>query len=304
MSRGLEKRWIQRMNVEVTFMGFGALEIGRNWGLGSGEEVQRPAEEEAGRVLNTVLEMGINLIDTASAYHQSEKRIGKFMAHRRHEYVLASKCGEHNDEPGTFYDFSYKAVKESIDRSLQLLQTDVIDIMQIHFGPNSEKVLSDGETLAAMKDAQKEGKIRFLGASIDGDLATRCITSGDFDVMQMEYNLINQTNQENIRLAKVNGIGVLVRGGLAGGMLSARVLPHLNSGLQQTEKLKSLLDLVNHDGDLLAALAMQFLYREEGISSVLIGTKQVQHLKANMQLLDRAIPDELLSQAIDIGKQK
>lgn len=303
MFRGLEKRRIERMNTDVTFMGFGALEIGRNWGLGSGEEVQRPVEEEAGSVLNTVLNMGINLIDTASAYHRSEERIGKFIAHRRHEYVLASKCGEHNDEPGTYYDFSYKAVKESIDRSLQLLQTDVIDIMQIHFGPNPEKVLSDGETVAAMKDAQKEGKIRYLGASIDGDLATQCIESGDFDVMQMEYNLINQTNKKNIRLAKEKGIGVLVRGGLARGMLSARVLLHLNSGLPQIEKVKQLLELVNHDGDVLAALALQFLYREEGISSVLIGTKKIQHLKDNLELLEQPIPEDLMSKAIGIGNQ-
>ena len=94
MNRALTKRYIPRMDTEVTFLGFGALEIGRNWGLGDDKE--RPEEEVAGQVLNTVLDLGINLIDTASAYHRSEERIGKYVSGRRNEYVLATKCGEHS----------------------------------------------------------------------------------------------------------------------------------------------------------------------------------------------------------------
>ena len=67
MKRALEKRHIARMNTDVTFLGFGALEIGRNWGMGT--DTERPCDEVAGQVLNTVLDLGINLIDSASAYH-------------------------------------------------------------------------------------------------------------------------------------------------------------------------------------------------------------------------------------------
>lgn len=301
MTRGLEKRTTHRLSRDVTFIGFGALEIGRNWGLGTGEEVQKPAEEEAGFVLNAVLDMGINLVDTASAYHRSEERIGKYISSRRQEYVLASKCGEHSDEPKTYCDFSYKAVKESIDRSLQLLQTDVIDVMQIHFGPNPKEVLDQGETLEAMKDAKKEGKIRLLGASIDGELATRCIESGDFDVMQMHYNLIHQGNKENIRLAHEKGICVFIRSGLAGGKLSTRVIPHLNENFGDKEKILPLLKLVNHNGDALTSLALQFLYRHEGVTSVLVGSKKIEHIKTNFELLDRPIDEELLQKAVELG---
>ena len=99
------------------------------------------------------------------------------------------------------------------------LGTDVIDLMQIHFGPDPRIVVDDGETVAAMKDARAEGKIRFLGASTGGEIALRCIASGDFDVLQLEYSLTNRSDEGVIRLCGAQGIGVLVRGGLAYGRL-------------------------------------------------------------------------------------
>jgi len=290
------------MGMDVTFIGFGALEIGRDWGLGDADEKRRPDDAAAGEVLHAVLDLGINLVDTASAYHRSEERIGNTIAGRRGEYVLASKCGEHSDEPRTFYDFSYAGISASIDRSLRLLQTDVIDLMQIHFGPDPEGVLDRGETVAAMKDAQQAGKVRFLGASIDGALATRCIESGDFDVMQLGYSLVAQGNTDNIQLAKSKGIGVLIRSGLAAGALTARVIPHLNDEVRHIDKVRKLLDLVGGDGDALTSLALNFLYENDGISSVLVGSKRVAHVKANLDLLERPVDPAVMAQAIEIGR--
>ncbi|KIL40847.1 hypothetical protein SD70_10415 [Gordoniibacillus kamchatkensis] len=296
-SKGLEQRAIPRMNTKVTFIGFGALEIGRDWGFGDEEAARRPGEDEAGKVLNAVLDAGITLIDTAPAYHRSEERIGRFVSHRRSEYVLATKCGEHSDEPRTYYDFSYKAVKQSIDRSLQLLQTDVIDVMQIHFGPGPEQVLERGETVAAMKDARKEGKIRFLGASIDRELARRSIESGDFDVLQMNYNLLDRENEDNIRLAHERGIGVFIRGGLGMGKLSPKVVHHLDAEMRDKDKVLKLLELVRYDGAALGALALEFLYRNPGVSSVLVGSKKLEHVLHNLRMLETPVSESLYEQA-------
>ncbi|WP_210366485.1 aldo/keto reductase [Bacillus sp. REN3] len=296
MAKAFEKRTIASMKEEVTFIGFGALSIGRDWGIA---DKGRPDEKEAGKVLNSVLDLGINLVDTASAYHRSEERIGKFISSRRKQYILASKCGEHNDEPGTYYDFSYKAIRESIDRSLALLKTDTIDLMQIHFGPDPEKVIAEGETVRAMKEAQKEGKIRYLGASIDGSLAKKCILSGDFDVMQMEYHLLNQENEENIKLCNEQGLGVFIRTGLGRGLLTSRAL----QAELKPAKLKKMLELVNNDGDVLTSLALNFLHENKGISSVLIGTKNIKHLEKNIELLEKQFDPNLLKKAIEIGKE-
>ena len=299
--KGLEKRHIERMDTDVTFIGFGGLEIGRNWGMGS--NTQRPNEETAKEVLNTVLNVGINLIDTASAYHKSEERIGKFVSDRRNEYVLATKCGEHSNEPNTYYDFSYKAVSDSIDNSLKLLKTDVIDLIQIHFGPDPKKVLDDGETVAAMKDAKKAGKVRFLGASIDGELATRCIMSDDFDVMQLGYNMMHQGSADNISLAKEKGLGVLIRGGLGNGLFTPRIIDNIDN-INEYEKvrMKALLQLVDNNVDTLQAIALNFLYNNKGISSILLGTKNPEHVKKNLELLEMNISPEMMSEAEKIIK--
>ncbi|MBC8230620.1 aldo/keto reductase [bacterium] len=278
------------------------MEIGRNWGLGKGNEVERPSEEVAGKVLNTVLDLGINLIDTASAYHASEQRIGKFIAHRRKEYILASKCGEHSKEPNTYYDFSYKAVKDSIDRSLNLLKTDCIDLMQIHFGPEPRKVLDDGETVAAVKEAREEGKIKLLGASTGGEIARRCIESGDFDVMQLDYSLLSRRDEALVELCGQRGIGVLIRGALGYGRLTPRVVPYL-SDLEPNTRVKiiALLNLVGGNPDWLIALALKFLYRNPNVTSVLVGSKNIAHIKKNIQLLNLSMDESLLEQAIQIG---
>ncbi len=298
--RALEKRMIPRMNGEaVTFLGFGGLEIGRDWGMGT--DTKRPEEAVAGEVLNTVLDAGINLIDTASAYHRSEERIGKFVSSRRSEYILASKCGEHSSEPSTYYDFSYDSVTRSIDESLLKLKTDVIDLMQIHFGPDPSKVLDEGETVRAMKDARKAGKIRFLGASIDGDLAARCIASDDFDVMQMACNLEMRGNLKNIETCREKGIGVLIRCGLGNGLFTPRVLSFKDRLRPETRvRLQSALDLIGLPEEqgiqILMAMDMRFLYEIPGISSVIIGTKKPENISRNMALMDLETDDALFEQ--------
>jgi len=298
---GLSKRPLGRSDYRATFVGFGALEIGRNWGLGSGSEVERPSGEIAGQVLNAVLDLGINLIDTASAYHASEERIGIHIAGRRSEYILASKCGEHSREPRTYYDFSYQAIADSIDRSLELLRTDRIDLMQIHFGPDPAKVLDDGETVAAMVDAQQAGKVVLLGASSGGEVGRRCIESGDFDVMQLGYSLLNRRDEELVNLCGERGIGVLIRGGLGAGRLTPRVVPHLAGMDEGTRtKIEALIDLLDGDADKLVALALKFLYRNPNVTSVLAGSKNAAHVRSNLEMLELDLDDALIEQAIQI----
>eukprot|EP01047_Picozoa_sp_COSAG01_P079340 COSAG01_NODE_15013_length_1385_cov_1.798600_2_plen_170_part_01 len=106
--------------------------------------------------------------------------------------------------------------------------------MQIHFGPDKQKVIDEGETVRAMLDAKRAGKIRFLGASCDGDYARQCIEMGVFDVVQLAYSLIDRANEANIEACRAAGIGVFVRCALPTLKLSSlwrRVrLHHLSAG--------------------------------------------------------------------------
>lgn len=294
----LEQRRLGTTGLEVTVIGFGALEIGRDWGIGSEDDQKRPTEDEASRVLHGVLDEGINLIDTARAYHRSEERIGNALAGRRREYILASKCGEHSKEPDTYYDFTYEAVRNSIDLSLRLLQTNYIDIMQIHFGPDPARVLATGETLRAMREAQDAGKVGFLGASPPPEIIDACIESSDFDVIQVDYNLLDRSAEPLIEKAAERGIGVLVRSGLARGALTPRIL-RTNDPLLRAQ-VEPLLDLVGRDASLLPALAIAFLQSNPAVSSILVGSKQLENVQANIQALHAGVDPGLLDEAIQL----
>ena len=297
---GTTKRTLGRTGFKVTFVGFGALEIGRDWGVGSQQQRRRPDEAEARETLRGVLDLGVNLIDTASAYHRSEERIGKALHGRRDEYILATKCGEHNREPDTYYDFSYDAIRDSIRTSLRLLQTKVIDLLQIHFGPDPERVLDDGGCVRAMKEAREAGHVRFLGASVNGTVLDRCIDSGEFDVVQVGYSLLNQGDEGRIAKARAKGLGVLVRSGLAGGWLTSRALRMRPE--DRPAGVNRLLDLCRGDTELLTALALQFITRNEGVSSILIGSKSRENLKDAIRLAGSALDPELLEKAAGIPR--
>lgn len=292
----LERRPLGQTGLAVTRIGFGALEIGRDWGLGDAAAQRRPTEAQAGIVLNGVLDLGVNLIDSARAYHRSEERIGKYLAQRRQAYVLATKCGEHSAEPHTYYDFSYRAITASIELSLRLLQTEVIDVLQIHFGPEPAKVLDDGETLRAMKDAREAGKVRFLGASPGNDLLERCIESGDFAVLQVGYSLLDRGAHDLITKAGDRGIGIVIRSGLATGWLTPRALTV--PAAQRPAKVNRLLALVNGDGERLHTLALASLRAHPAISSVLVGTKHLDHLRHNIERFRSPEDPDLLQRAL------
>jgi len=287
----------------VTVLGFGALEIGRDWGLGDGALRERPGEEVAAEVLHAVLDAGINLIDSASAYHRSEERIGRAVAARRKEYVLATKCGEHSREPATFYDFSYAGIRASLTRSLELLRTDVIDLVQIHFGPDAEKVLDDGETVRAMREAQDAGRVRYLGASCGAGLARRCIESGDFQVLQLTYNLLDRGAEPAIALAAERGIGVLLKGPLAGGWLTPRAEAAAAKRPEMAERLKPYLDLVGGDHSRLPALALAFCRRNPGVTSILAGSKSAEHVRRNVETYQTGVPAAVLEEAVLLARR-
>lgn len=296
----LLKRHLGLTGLNPTLIGFGALEIGRDWGVGGPGERRRPDEQEAGRTLHEVLDLKVNLIDTASAYHRSEERIGASVSGRRKEFILATKCGEHNREPDTFYDFSYDAIRRSIDESVRLLKTDVIDILQIHFGPEPVKVLDDGDCVRAMKDARQNGQIRFLGASVDGQVLDRCIKSADFDVVQVGYSLLNQKEGDRIAKAQDRGIGVLIRSGLGGGWLTSRAL--LVGEEERPPRVNALLDLCKGDAELLTSLALHFLARHDGISSILVGSKSAGNIRKALEAVTSPVDDDLLEKAAAIGR--
>jgi aryl-alcohol dehydrogenase-like predicted oxidoreductase len=111
----------------VSPVGFGAFKIGRNVGIKYAHAYALPDEAHVVALLNGVLDLGVNLIDTAPAYGLSEERIGKSIAHRRDEFILATKVGEYFERGRSTFDFSAEGVQASVERSRSRLRSDVID---------------------------------------------------------------------------------------------------------------------------------------------------------------------------------
>ena len=114
--------------------------------------------------------------------------------------------------------------------------------------------------------------------------------------------MLKETNKSNIKRCKEKGIGVLVHSGLARGELCGRILQQLDKDFAEKEKVKQLLKLVNNDGSLLISIALQFLYQNEGISSILIGTKNMDHIRHNIELLEKELSPELLNKEFEIAQ--
>ena len=234
-------------------LGFGAYQIGR---IASEKYASAgtplPTDAEVEQMLNGVLDCGITLIDTAPAYGVSEERIGKFISHRRDEVILSSKVGERVD--GSF-DFSIEGMTHSVEQSLKTLKTDHLDYLLIHAPPSDLSVLIDSDAVSFMLDAKQKGialHIGFSGKTIEAQLNALEWA----DVMMIEYNLANQSQEEVIHAAHDADKIVLVKKAL-------------------------------NSGHLLPKDAIEFLLNlspvRNAIDSVVIGSKSLHRMEENQQ---------------------
>src|ERR1700726_1292300 len=137
-------RTLGRTGADVTILGYGAMELR---GLPRGPQA---ADEDAGRLLNAVLDGGINLIDTSPDYGRSEELIGAHVGHRRDEFFLASKCGCPIEFPADVpppypHDYSQRNVRADVEQSLRRLRTDRIDLVQVHMSPSKATLDENGK---------------------------------------------------------------------------------------------------------------------------------------------------------------
>ena len=195
----MENRPFGKTGHDVSALGFGGAEVG----------YLETEQRQVAQVLNTLLDEGVNLIDTAAAYAGSEEVIGKAIAHRRDEYVLVSKCGRpFEDLPGEAW--SPDLVSATVDRSLRRLQTDRLDVMLLH--SCDLEILKKGDALGALVKAREAGKIRFVGYSGDNEAAVHAAGLPDVAVIETSVSICDQANIDGVLpLAARNGIGVLAK---------------------------------------------------------------------------------------------
>jgi aryl-alcohol dehydrogenase-like predicted oxidoreductase len=211
-------RALGHTDTDVTILGYGAMELG---GLRRGPEL---TDEDAGRLLNAVLDGGINLIDTSPDYGRSEELIGTHLAHRRDEFFLASKCGcpiePPADTPPPYpHDYSQANVRADVEQSLRRLRTDRLDLVQVHMSP-SRATLEENRTVEMLKELQAEGKVRFIGMSGVLPNLPDHLAMNVFDAFQIPYSAVQRDHENLITEAADKGTGTLIRGGAARGAAS------------------------------------------------------------------------------------
>lgn len=288
-------RTLGRTGLEVTVLGFGAMEL-RDTPKG------RPVDEEqAGRLLNAVLDAGINLVDTSIDYGLSEERIGRHISHRRDEFHLASKCGCPVDaDPrtvggGTPHDYSRDNIRAGVEQSLRRLRTDHLDLLQVHMSPSAE-VLDEHDVVATMTELRDEGKIRHLGMSATLPHLVDHLALGVFDVFQVPYSALEPETGPWISRAAQAGAGVIVRGGVAKGAPDAAgTAPRADQLAPVWERA----DLGAVLGELSPMeLILRYTVSHQDVGTTIVGTLSVDHLRDNVHAaargpLPRDVHDEV-----------
>ncbi len=271
-----------RTGLNVTKLGYGAMEVRgpRIWG-------GRPIEEsEAETILNAVLDEGINFIDTANDYGRSEEFIGKFLAHRRDEFVLATKCGctvVHKDEntDDTPHVWTRENLFRGLNESLERMKTDYIDLMQLH-NPSVEQV-DEGDLVDALQQMKKQGKVRHIGISSTNPHLQTYIERGVFEAFQIPYSALERDHESLIQQAADSGAGVIVRGGVARGEPGAGLGSGERWELWEKAKLDELLD----EGENRTQFLLRFTNSHPGMSTNIVGTKNPEHLRENVRAAAR-----------------
>lgn len=247
-------RPLGKTGLKVSALGLGTVKIGRDQGVKYPASFSIPDDKAVSALLSQARDVGINLLDTAPAYGNSEERLGKLL-YNRNEWVIVTKVGEEFENGQSHFDFSTEHTRKSIERSLKRLNTDLLDIVLIHSDGNDMDILENSGAVEALKLCQEQGLVKAIGMStktIDGGIRAASL----LDVVMITYNL-QQQDQQVLDYARENNKGVLIKKGLMSG----------------------------HAGSISDSMQLLFAEKQaEGIGSVIVGTITPAHLEENVRL--------------------
>jgi len=310
----MQYRTLGRTGVQVSTLSLGAMNFGA---------IGHTTQENATAIVDAALEAGVNLIDTADFYSQgeSEEMVGQAIAGRRDDVVLATKAflpmGEERNHRGA----SRRWLISALDSSLRRLGVDHVDLYQVH---RWDPTTTDEETLSALTDLQRGGKIRYFGSStfpayriVEGQWAAREHNLGRYVTEQLNYSILNRGAETDVLpVTEQYGLGVLVWSPLSSGWLSGAVragqeiTTHRSSVMPQRFDLdvpanRAKLDVVEQLAKLAAdagltmiQLALGFVTSHPGVTSAIIGPRTMDHLESQLAAADTVLSADVLD-AID-----
>lgn len=250
----LPRRPLGSTGLEVSILGLGTVKLGRDQGVKYPSGFTIPNDRAALELLSVARDLGINLLDTAPAYGNSEERLGPLLKGQRHDWLICSKVGEEFENGQSSFDFSPQHTRFSVERSLQRLATDHIDIVMVHSDGNDEDIIRNSGTLETLSELKQEGKLRAFGMStktVNGGL----LAAQHSDCVMVTWNLTQQDEVPVIDYCQRHHKGVLIKKALASG--------HIPSAGDPV-------------GD-----SFRMIFAHPGVSSAIVGTINPQHLRSN-----------------------
>ena len=256
----MEKRQLGKTDMWVKPLGFGGAEVG----------FARAEVEAVERVLNDALDAGLNVIDTAECYGSGEETVGHAVSKRRGEYYLFTKCGHAAglDLP----DWDLKMLEQSVERSLRLLQTDYVDVLQLH--SCGDDLLRQGDVIEFLQKMRDAGKTRYIGYSGDGQAAKYALETGAFDTLQTSINIADQEGIDlTLPIAREKNVGVIIKRPIANAAWTHDTAPDNDYIIDYWNRLQALqYDFLQSDKSAAAETALRFTLGLPGVHTAIVGT--------------------------------
>lgn len=276
---GLEKRRLGKTGMEVSVLGFGGAEIGYG----------QTAQERVSELLNTALDQGLDAVDTAECYRESEVLVGNAIGHRRDDYFLFTKVGHW--APEGVNGWSAEGVTASIDRSLGRLKTDHVDLVHLH--SCDVDTLRKGEVIEALEKAREAGKTRFIGYSGDSKAARFAVETKRFDTLMTSMSVFDQESIDlTLPLCREQDMGVIVKRGIGNAVWRYDELPGNGYHQEYWRRMEKLdYDFMREDNrdnlgpDGPAGTALRFILAMDGVHTNVVGTTNPARFAQNAELL-------------------
>ena len=288
----LPRRRLGRTELEVTCLGMGGA------GLGRGDVT----DDEAIEAVHRAITLGINYLDTAPLYGESERRVGLALADGwREKIYLATKTGTHPEWRG---DFSGAGTRRSVENSLRLLGTDYLDVCLVHDPDSMDPVVAKGGALDELQRMREEGLLKFIGLGVrQHEFHKIAIETGVVDVIltYLDYTLLSQTaNEWLIPFATENDIGIINGSPIAMGLLSGLEpdvsVERMHLGASDAERAHQLWQWASDNNQDVLNLAIQFCFRQPKIAMSLTGSKNAAEVEQNFAAATTPVSENVWEQ--------
>jgi len=260
----MNRRHLNSTDRQISSLGLGTVKFGRNESVKYPTAFELPTDGEILSLLDLAQEEGINLLDTAPAYGSSEERLGKLLGSRRDDWNIVSKAGENFENSASTYDFSSKAIRESVEQTLLSLRTDRVECLLLHSDGNDLDILDNSGAVETLFELKNAGKVLSIGISTKTLAGGQRAIALGLDAVMVTYNPWATSEGEVLDEANVEGTSVFIKKALGSGWFGDEEKP--------ADPVET---------------AFRFIFDHPATTSIIVGTINPGHLRENCATMRR-----------------